>query len=205
LAFFIGIITAFGYSYWKTNKIPTINKPKNKKLAFSIDAAPKNSIKGKIESLSGKVKWESRTATAPSEIIKSVIIQQGETLETGEDGNATIIFPEILTINLSSQSKLSITQTLPTNFVFDQSNGSITYEKNGQTPISIRSLHLLTAMNSGKIILTIDKETAEITISVKKGSATAAFNDLENLSNVVNIKEGEKFVFNDDTREASME
>jgi len=204
-AFILGLTTAFGYSYWKTNKVAVVNKPENKKPIFSIETAPKNSVKGKIESLSGTVKWESRTATAPSEIVKPVTIQQGEVVETGEDGNTTIIFPEIASIALSSQSIISITQTLPTNFVFDQKEGSISYEKISETPISIRCLHLLTTLDSGKLTLTLDKDTLEITINVKNGSATVAFNDLENVSTVINLKEGEKFIFNDDTRETSTE
>lgn len=204
-AFFLGLIGAFGYSYWKTNKVSTTNKSDKKKPTFSIEKAPKNSVKGTIESLSGSVKWESRTATAPSEIIKPVTIQQGEILETGEDGKVTIIFPDITSITLSSQSKISITQTLPANFVFDQKEGSVAYEKTGQTPISIRALHLLTTLNTGKLTLTIDKESAEITIVVKKGSATVGFNNLENISTVINIEEGEEFIYNDDTRETSTE
>lgn len=205
-AFFLGLITAFGYSYWKTNKvIITPKKTVQKKASFSIEQPPKNSLKGTIKSMSGIVKWESRTATAPSEIIKPVTIQQGEVLETGETGETTIIFKDIASITLSPDSILSITQTLPINFVFDQKDGSVSFEKLGETPISVRALHLLTKINSGKLTLTIDKETGKITINVKRGSATVGFNNLENVSTVLNIQEGKKFIYNDETRETSTE
>lgn len=202
-AFILGTIGAFGYSYWKIGKVSIVNKSNKKKPTFSIETPPKNSIKGTIESLSGTVKWESRTATQAAEITKPVTISQGESLETGEDGNVTIIFPEIASISLSSQSKISISQTLPANFVFDQKEGSASYEKTGEIPISIRAFHLLTTLNTGKLTLTVDKENAEISIDVKKGSATVAFNNLENVSTVIDIEEGEKFTYNDDSRATS--
>lgn len=206
-AFIVGLIAAFIYSYWKTNKVTITSTKKSveKKSGFSIDEAPKNSIKGTIESMLGIVKWESRIATAPSEIIKPVTISQGEVLETDKNGEATITFKNIASITLSSESKISITQTLPINFVFDQKQGSITYEKLGETPISVRALHLLTKINYGKIILSIDKETGEITINAKKGSAQIGFNDINNVSTVKDIQEGEKVIYNDDTRETSTE
>jgi hypothetical protein len=205
-AFIFGLILAFGYSYWKTNKVsiaPT-RKSIEKISSFSIGEAPKNSVKGTIESMSGVVRWESRIATAPSEIIKPVIISQGETLETDKDGEATITFKNLALVTLSSESKLSIIQTLPANFVFDQKNGSVSYEKLGETPIFIRALHMLTKINSGKLILSIDKETNEITINIKRGSAQIGFNDINNVSTVKDIREGEKLIYNDDAREVSI-
>jgi len=208
VAFILGLIAAFFYSYWKTNKVtiaPVTKKTVQKKSSFSIEEPPKNSVKGTIESISGSVKWESRIATAPSEIIKPVKISQGEVLETSEDGEATIIFKDIASIVLSSESKLSIIQTLPANFVFDQKSGSVSYEKLGETPISVRALHMLTKINSGKITLSIDSETGEITIDAKKGSAQIGFNNIDNVSTVVDIEKGEKLIYNDETRETLVE
>jgi len=208
-AFIFGVIAAFGYSYWKTNKVtiaPATKKSVEKKSTFSIEEPPKNSIKGKLESYSGSFKWESRTATAPAEItIAPKIIQQGEVIETGKDSQVLVSFPDIGSVEISADTNISFTQLLPDNFVFNQSKGTVTYTKNSTTPFSVRALHLLVVMTDGKMTLEIDKETGKITVDMEKGSAKVGFNDIDYNSITDTIKEGEKFIFDDETREYSTE
>ena len=206
ISIILGVFLAFGYFYWKNNQsslpiIKSLNlKPKEN---FSVEKAPKDSLKGAVQSVSGSVKWQSRTATEPAELKKETLIQQGEDLLTEKDGKLDIKFGDLAEIKIASQSALSIIQTLPANIVFSQNYGAVEYEKLGQTPVSIRSFHLIVIFD-GKIKLATDKISGIITIEVEKGSAQAGFNDLQYISKVENLNEGQIWEFNDTKREMTL-
>lgn len=202
---FIGIILGSSYYLWKSNQTNSDIERVKKEPRFSIEKAPKNSGKGTIQSMSGTIKWQSRIATEPAQITKPVPIQQGDELLSGEDGNAVINYLTSLTISLSPNSHISFIQTLPTNFVFNQINGTIEYQKNNPTPLAIRSLHLLTQMDNGDIQIVVDEKTARVEIAVKQGSARIAFNDLNNVSNVVSLSQGDYYQFDDRKRQGNVE
>lgn len=195
---------AIVYSYLKTNKatVKTNIIPTEKISNFSIVEPPKNSIKGKLESYSGSFKWESRTATAPAEItVAPEIIQQGEVIETEQDSQVFVSFSNIGSIEIFSETSISFTQLLPDNFVFDQSSGKVVYTNKSGTPFSIRSFHLLLVMTTGKTVVEVDRETGRISIDIEEGSAKLGFNDINYNSITDTLKEGEKVIFDDETRE----
>ncbi|MDO8583236.1 MAG: hypothetical protein Q7R51_01790, partial [bacterium] len=130
------------------------------------------------------------------------IIQQGEAIETKDDGKITVRFPDAYTIDIFPKSKLDFIQTLPSNFVISQEQGISEYTKTGATPLSIRSFHLLIQLNSGYIAITTDKDEKTVSVNVSSGSATLAYNDLQYISNVITIKAGKTFTFDDNTRTA---
>jgi len=202
--FIIGFFLAIVYSYLKTNKatVKTNIIPTEKISNFSIVEPPKNSIKGKLESYSGSFKWESRTATAPAEItVAPEIIQQGEVIETEQDSQVFVSFSNIGSIEIFSETSISFTQLLPDNFVFDQSSGKVVYTNKSGTPFSIRSFHLLLVMTTGKTVVEVDRETGRISIDIEEGSAKLGFNDINYNSITDTLKEGEKVIFDDETRE----
>lgn len=168
---------------------------------FLIANAPSNSLKGTIESFSGDVQWESRTATQPAKLSNPIIIQQGEKVITGKNGKIALIFPEIENINLHPDSDLSIVQTLPSHFVFEQTGGVVDYSNTQNTSLSIRTLHMLITATQATITIAIDKDTHDIVLSLNKGSAILAFNNKENISTVIHLSTGDQYLYNDDDRE----
>lgn len=202
---FIGIALGSICYVWKSNQTNSDIERIKKEPRFSIEKAPKNSGKGTIQSMSGTIKWQSRIATEASQITKPIPIQQGEELISGENGIAVISYLTGLTISLSPNSHISSIQTLPTNFVFNQINGTIEYQKNNPTPLAIRSLHLLTQIDNGYIQIVVDEKTARVEIAVKQGSARIAFNDLKNLSNVLSLQQGDLYKFDDEKRQGNIE
>ena len=50
------------------------------------------------------------------------------------------------------------------------------------------------------MILILNDEKPIININITKGSATVAYNDLENITRTVNLTEGQKYIFNDENR-----
>ncbi len=201
---FIGIVLGSISYVWKSNQ-PNNNIVRVKKEPqFSIEKAPKNSETGTIQSMSGTIKWESRIATEASQITKLVPIQQGEELMSGEDGNAVVRFQSGLIISLTPNSHISFVQILPTNFVVNQLKGTIEYQKDNFIPLAIRSLHLLTQMSDGDVSITVDPKTASINITVKQGSVKIAFNDLQNISNVISLNKGDQYLFDDEKRQGNV-
>ncbi len=196
----IGGLMAVGYFRFIVDKSPIISPISQKtEPTFSIANPPKESITGKITSISGGVEWESRVATQPAQIAKPVPIRQGENLITKDDGNISLTFDNIGNIKLLPKTEVDFVQTLPVNFVVNQKSGTVVYIKEGTVPFSVRSLHLLTTI-TGEIKLVIDEQKPIITINVNKGSVTIAYNDLQNISHTQTIYEGKQFIFNDELR-----
>lgn len=167
---------------------------------FSVEIAPNQSLRGTIATSSGTILWQSRIATEPAVLNRTIPLQQGEVLETKSDGRMTINFDKSVTLMLSKNTQLNLAQTLPTNLVFVQPRGTITYTKMTRSPISIKSLHILCNQVSGKMSVTVDDIGGTVTVDVASGSAKAAFNDTDAVTQVVAVNEGEQLVYDDETR-----
>lgn len=174
------------------------------KSAFSFENAPKASIRGDIVRLVGVVEWKSRTATEPATLLSSTKIQAGEEIHTKNNGKITVTFPEIGTLSLTPDTDIQLVQTYPATFVLGQTKGTVTYEKSGEGSFSIRTLHLLSRIDSGKAVITVDDTLGEITIVVHTGSVTVGYNDADNLSTVQEITASQTFIYNDETREITI-
>ena len=107
--FFIGVLGVITYGILQKNPgkpvtsiIQTVTKPN-----FDIAVAPSESIRGNIKQMTGDVFWQSRTATESSQIpfdwfdsahhksAQGHGLQQGEEIQTKENGNLTIEFPSV--------------------------------------------------------------------------------------------------------------
>lgn len=196
----IGIGITFGYSFWKKEKATVVTPVFPKEERFSIEPPPKEARTGTVSTMSGQILWESRIATQPAEIKELKQVQQAETLETGKDGQVIVTFTDDASVTLSPDSKIEFLQTLPVNFVFRQSKGEINYIKKGTIPLTVRSLHLLMAFSDGEYVITTDAGKHTLELTVKKGLVKAAYNNLQYETQTVEIKEGEKYLFDDDTR-----
>lgn len=170
------------------------------KTFFSLEDAPTNSLVGEIASLSGKVAWQSRIAPVSILINSPVKLHQGEEVDTYEDGNVLMNFTKVGTIAASFNSQINFIQTLPEDFVVEQKQGIASFDKSGENPVSVIALNLLININSGESEIFVDKDTSRITVTVKTGSVTAAFNDNGNNTNVVSIKSGYEYFFDDNTK-----
>ncbi len=170
------------------------------KSKFSIDNPPSDSLKGEISSLSGTVSFQPRSKDYATLINAPVEILQGEDLNTGGNGSATVIFDRIGEISLSENTQISFIQTLPQNFVISQKQGIATFQKTGNIPFSVRGLDLLINLESGKVSVNVDSDNSIITVDVLEGSVSAAFNDTDNLSNVITIESPRRYIFNNNTK-----
>lgn len=197
--FSLGVALVFAADFMVSNN--TIQKLNPAiKSKFSIDNPPSDSLKGKISSLSGTVSFQPRSKDYATLINAPVEILQGEDLNTGGNGSATVIFDRIGEISLLENTQISFIQTLPQNFVISQKQGTATFQKTGNIPFSVRGLDLLINLESGKVSVNVDSDNSIITVDVLEGSVSAAFNDTDNLSNVITIESPRRYIFNNNTK-----
>jgi hypothetical protein len=193
------IIAVFCY-FWLSPKESQIIKPFLPKTLFSIENAPSQSITGIVESFSGNVAWQSRSANYATLINSPVKLQQGDEINVQDNGQAITSFPNIVKISISPNTQVNFIQTLKVNFVAEEKQGNAFYEKTGSIPVSIRAFDLLINLKNGAFSISVDKESAMVVINVGSGSATAAYIDTDNNTQILTIKEKQKYQFNNDTK-----
>lgn len=170
-----------------------------KQTAFSLEKAPSESLSASIASFSGDVEWTSRVATTPAKLTSVKNFQQGEDIQTGKNGSITLSILNKAVIALSSNTMISLIQTLPANIVISQTTGTVVYTKKDSTPFSVRSGDLLINILSGTTDVHVDTENKRVVATVHTGSITVAYTDTQNKSQVVSAKIGQQLVFDDDT------
>lgn len=175
------------------------------KIPFYLDTAPTQSLKGAIVSLSGNVFWQSRIATEPAQVKKPIELQQGEAVITKDDGRATIVFNNKLNASVSPKTEVDLIQTLQENILLEQDTGNAIYDNLSDASFSIRSRNLLIRVNNGSISLSVDNTNPFITVYVKKGSVTAAYNDVNYITRLFTITQGNSLIFETDTKTADIE
>jgi hypothetical protein len=163
-------------------------------IPFSLNFAPSETLKGNIISLSGDVKWQSRTATQASQITHKIEIQQGEDILTGKDGTISILIPEKLNINLGPESEINFIQTLPENILIEQKSGIALYENPKKQNVTVRISGLIVKLNSGNTKVTTDPKSDYVTIDVD-GNITASYNDLNIISRIVSVAQNKRLIF----------
>lgn len=200
LLFLLSVLIGFtSFVIYRKYSVSHIKTPPYRAKPFSLDVPPAKSLKGQIESMTGDIEWQSRSATEPAKLTQKKPVLQGEEFWTKEDGTLNIRFENVVEITADANTHLNIVQTLPMNFVVLQDSGAAAYKKSpAAAPTSIRTLHVLTQLNDGEADVEVD-DTA-ITLTVKTGSVTVAYNDKKNISRVVTINGGNTYTFDDKTR-----
>jgi hypothetical protein len=194
-----GIALYVGYKNYFVHPKPIPHIQKIPPSKFSLEHAPITSLRGQILSLTGDVAIQSRIATGPARIIAPVPVQQGEKVRTEAVGSTTIQLGEN-TIRMQPDSLLEFVQTLSSAVVLRQEIGTISYT-NPKDQLSVRSMHLLAKLEEATATISADPASETITLAVESGKATVGFNDSEQVSTVVQIKNGYTYVFDDRNRE----
>lgn len=205
LLFLLGCIIAIGISFVRNSShvepvVITFVDDAYQQTKFSLEQAPLQSLRGTITDLSGDIWWESRVATEPSQLTeKSMQIQQGEVISASSSGTLSVSFGQAGSVSLQKQSTVEVIQTLPTNLVFTQPMGDVTYLSNS-SPISVRSLNMIVHIDNGTMTVHVDANTGDITVKTVSGSATIAYNSPTFISKVWHIDQGEIFTYYSDER-----
>lgn len=203
--FLVGIGIMLSYQYLLTSQLqfPRIKPPITTK--FSLANAPSATIRGTISSMSGTVAWLSRTANNFVILKSKRTIQQGEDLSTGSNGKALVTIHNMALLSLSPNTHLSFIELLPQNFVINLVKGSLLYETTVQVPVSVVTNNLLTLANNGLFSITYDPDSSTVLVHVERGSATEGYEDSQNNSNVVQVTQGQTFLYNTKAQQGSLQ
>lgn len=204
LYFLLGVLLVF--SFKKANQIFSSRQLKTPiaTSSFSLNDAPNESLRGTIVSLSGEVGWQSRIATEPAQINKPIQIQQGEGIVTNDTGQATVVFSKTANIIIAPKTVINFIQTLPVNILIEQNSGTAKYEKLSGNSLSVRSQGLLIKINQGVIDISVSENQPYVFVDVKSGSITAGYNDVNYITQVLNVASDNRLVFRTDTKKASL-
>lgn len=186
--------------YTVATKIAAVQSPLAKTKVFSLDTPPAQSLRGTILAMQGVLEWQSRSATEPAKLISNGQVLQGEEYWTKENSSLHILFINAVDISIRAKTHVNFIQTLPTNFAISQDSGEVVYKKLGTVPVSMRALRLLVTQTSGTVDISIDDEQPIVLLRVLMGSVTLAFNDSDNVSNVITVDEGSTYRFNTEER-----
>jgi len=193
-------------SFEKANQIIGLQQLKSPlpSSPFSLNVAPGKSLRGTIANLSGDVLWQSRIATTPAAIKKPQQIQQGEDLVTKGNGQANIVFSSVANLLIYPKTEVNFIQTLPENILIEQKSGDANYKALKDNLLNIRSNSLLAKINQGEIMFSVNENQPQITIDVKSGQITVAYNDINYLTQVMNISSGNRLIFNTNSKRISL-
>lgn len=197
LLFLLGTVGVGAFRLWQVKSAgQTSFIPQQSSFVFK---PPADALKGKLSLFKGDVKKKPRDKEEFKDVNVGEEILQGERIATGKKSQAIVEFPNFLRVNLGSDTEIGFNNLIPANFLISQSPGSVTYELlRDATPISVRSLHVLLTVYSGKSEVVVSDET--ITDKVLSGQAKLALVDLENKTHIWEIKEGQQALVNDAQR-----
>lgn len=199
----IGMAAIIWYPKQTITPAPTSTNPTTIP-PFSIQEPPSNALQGTMRDMDGDVLLQSRTATEPALLTSPVPVRQGELIRTAENGSVTVLFPGACSIDIGTDAIVDIIQTLPGHIVFRQDQGTVLYNAAPDCPLSVRTRRLLTVIREGTIAVNLSADSDLVSIRVRKGVAEVAYNDVNNVSTVIPVREGERFLFDNGERQGEV-
>lgn len=205
ISFIIGSLISIPFitSQYKPSDLMTIEEPSEETTSFSTALPPTLSQQGTITA-SGMVTMEQRDSTVASAIRESSLVYQGERFYTDSNSSALITFQDAATIFLEENADFSIVQTLPYSFVFLQRKGTSQIAKQSNIPVSMRIMDATLGIEQGSVSVTVDPQLQTADITVSSGSAMLGYNNLNYISQVLPIGEGETVIFDNEQKVATI-
>lgn len=178
----------------------------------TILTPPKQALEGTIESSRGTVKklarlpaiptvrrWQAGEAKDFATVDATQPILQGEILATERGGRAKVTIDDIW-ITLEGDTEVEFVNLVYPTILFRHRRGSATYATTTSS-FSIRSLHALIELGTGKLLLTTNDQTIDIRLT--SGTAKLALVDANNETHVWKLTDSDRATINDGTREVT--
>ncbi len=201
IGFIIGIYTFKLYTPIDDSDTVSSSKPQETTSNFVSPFTlrpPSLSIHGVLDQLKGTVTHKTRDADKFMDASQSANIYIGESIATGDDGNATILISDLSTISMNKNAEIAFLNLFKENSVFQQKSGSVHYEIVSKNPVAIRALHTL--IQSSEAIVTIHIIDTDITVLAEKGIVKIAIVDTDNVTHVYSLSEGKSANIDDISR-----
>ena len=160
---------------------------------------PTLALTGKVEQITREVKKRSREDKDFREIKTGEKIIQGEILSTGEKARVEVVFPGFVKLKIQPNSEIGFSDLIAEEFLLSQRNGSVTYEFiDSKNTLSVRSLHLLSAIQTGITQINVESQQGRVTLENISGKTKIAYVNSENKTQVLELTKG-KTIFDDTT------
>ncbi len=165
---------------------PTIND-----YQFVSPPPPSQAMIGQISNIIGNVIKAERYTSATSSAVNNSPLLQCENLKTGQNSQVTLTLMSQLSATLEQNAALSLTNSLLPNILITQTDGQVIYQI-ASSSASIRTLHLLIRPALGRFEVT--KNDNDILLI---GSGQAAYEDRNNTTHLITLREDRRFYFDD--------
>ncbi|MCL4384026.1 hypothetical protein M1116_01075 [Patescibacteria group bacterium] len=162
-------------------------------LAYAPPSAPSAAIKAQVSSSSGLPLKHPRYSSAYLPMAPSDWLVQGEGIRTDASSSASLGFSPVLSLQVKPNTVLDFTNGVLPNLLLTQSSGEIEYQPT-TADNTIRAAHLLVHPASG---LTITFDSGYIYL---QGLGQIAYEDLSNVTHIVDLRSNRRLRFNDSNR-----
>lgn len=199
LFFIFGMAISLTLRIWQVKKLPTNNfVAQISSFSFQV---PEKAVSGQLVNLKDTVRKLPREGKEFVSIKENEKILVGEKLVTSKNSQVQVLFSDLATISLGSNSEIAFVSLIPESFLINQLTGRVTYEaKDDQHPISVRSLNLLLMLEKGNVLVITDAAKGETNIFSSTGQGKIAVVDLDNNTNIWQIKEGVNMIVDNNER-----
>jgi len=200
--FFLGASLVLVFRFCQVKKTET-SLFSSKPFSF-VFKPPSEALTGKLVLVKGQVEKEAREKEEFEKVDIRTEILQGEKLKTGKNSQTVVEFPDFAKFTLDSNSEITLVSLIPNSFLITQSEGLLFCELlQDNTPVSIRSLHALIVLSSGKAAIEVLGN--EILVDVFEGKVKLALVSLDNKTHVWQLKAGQKALIDDVKRRVEIE
>ena len=197
LFFIIGIIFVFMGRIVQVQLRHDIFTPQKSTFTFK---SPERALQGKVRASIGEVQKQPRDDDQLKKINVTEPVLQGDKIVTGKSAALTVQFADTGIVNIKGDSEVNVISLVSANFLMQQVNGTVTYEALGNTPLSVRSMHVLFALQSGIATVETDKDTSKVTLTLTGGKGKIAMIDINNDTHTWDLKAGQRAVINDEEK-----
>lgn len=164
----------------------------------SISFIPSKTLRIPGTVTKGTLSYQPVDGKSASTVSGSLVLRQGDSIATRKDSIARFSTDEIL-IGVLESTTLGTSSLLPTSLLFTLSDGSIAITTS--VPVSVRAGISLIRMASASATIANTPGVA-ISLSVSQGSASAAFVDATNETQVYGVSKGKTLTIDQQTQTA---
>lgn len=164
----------------------------------SVSFIPSKTLRIPGTITTGTLSYQPVDGESASTISGALVLRQGDSIATRKD-SAARFSADGLSISMSESTALGASSLLPTSLLFTLSDGGIAVTT--AVPVSFRAGISLIRMASTSATLTYTPGES-ISLSVSQGSASAAFVDATNETQVYDVSKGKTLIIDQQTQTA---
>ncbi len=197
ICFLTGLVSVLGYRLYQVNKTPAkIFNSSPAKLELEL---PSQAIQGEVILIKGKIEILTRDSEEFKLASASAWLVQGERLRTQKNSQTEIKLKDIALVKLSQLTEIVLVNLIPGQLLVSQTEGKAEYKILETTgTMTVRSPNSIIEITQAEA--TIEVNNDQVTVQLTKGEAKIALVDLNNDTQVYQLKSGQTALINEGER-----